>query len=143
MDLLDRYEDNEMADAYQLDSIVQPKRVRNSSLQGSEGRRYYDGTYRNVAPPIRALSIGRSLAREQIRLYDPSEHDGEGQKYVLWVKGHLKLYKAMFHKYANVAKNKGGNQKSTFDDLKASRNYVNLLEVFTFLNDFKIPQRFP
>ena len=49
----------------------------------------------------------------------------------------------MFQKYANVAKNKGGNQKATFDDLKAGRNFVNLLEVFTFLNDFKIPQRFP
>lgn len=109
MDLLDSYEDNGLADAYQLDSIVRPRRVRNTSVQGSEGRRYYDGTVRNVAPPIRALSIGRSLAREQIRLYDPSDFDGEGPKYALWVKGHLKLYKAMFHKYANVAKNKGGN----------------------------------
>lgn len=44
----------------------------------------------------------------------------------------------MFHKYANVAKNKGGHRKGTFDDLKASRNFVNLLEVFTFLNDFRI-----
>ena len=45
----------------------------------------------------------------------------------------------MFHKYANVAKNKNNNKKLTFDDLKDNRNYVNLFEVFTFLNDFKIP----
>ena len=43
----------------------------------------------------------------------------------------------MFHKYANVAKNMGGHRKGTFDDLKASLNFVNLLEV-SFLNDFKI-----
>jgi hypothetical protein len=120
-----------------------PRRIRNSSVSGSEPRQYYDGTVKNVAPPIRALSIGRSLARENIRLYDPADFESEGAKYVQWVKRHLKLYKAMFHKYANVAKNKNNNKKLTFDDLKDNRNFVNLFEVFTFLNDFKIPQRFP
>lgn len=81
-ELLGSYDNSAMVDAYQLSTISRPMRVRNASVQGSEGRQYYDGTVRNVAPPIRALSIGRSLAREQIRLYEPSEHDGEGLKYV-------------------------------------------------------------
>lgn len=50
----------------------------------------------------------------------------------------MKLYKAMFHKYATVNSNKQTIKKLTFDDMKEQKNTMSLAEVFSFLNDFKI-----
>jgi hypothetical protein len=86
--------------------------------------------------PIKAIQIGRSKIGEQMRLYDPDEWEEEGPKYVAWVKQYLRLYKAMFHKYSAISKNKGGIKKNTFDDLHNQRSIMNLFEIITFLNDF-------
>ena len=58
------------------------------------------------------------------------------------MKEHLKLYKAMFHKYATVSANKINIRKVTFDDIKDQQNTMSLTDVFSFLNDFKILQTF-
>ena len=88
--------------------------------------------------PIKALEIGKSKMNEQIKLYDPAEYQDEALKYVSWIKQYLKLYKAMFHKYTNISKNKNGLKKNTFDDMQNQRNFMNLFETFSFLNDFQI-----
>jgi hypothetical protein len=49
----------------------------------------------------------------------------------------------MFHKYTNISKNKNGLKKNTFDDMQNQRNFMNLFETFSFLNDFKILQNYP
>lgn len=54
------------------------------------------------------------------------------------MKDWLKLYKAMFNKYAgasSVAKNKAAG---TFDNLQNQKQSVSLSQVFAFLSDFKI-----
>ena len=88
--------------------------------------------------PIKALEVGKSKMTEQIKLYDPADYEGEGQKYISWIKQYLKLYKSMFHKYSAVSKNKNGLRKNTFDSLREDQNIMNLFETFTFLNDFQI-----
>jgi hypothetical protein len=93
--------------------------------------------------PIKALEIGKSKMNEQIKLYDPADYEGEGPKYISWIKQYLKLYKAMFHKYTAISKNKNGLKKQTFEQLEKQRNIMNLFETFTFLNDFRILQNFP
>lgn len=51
-------------------------------------------------------------------LYDPADYEEEGEKYILWIKQYLKLYKAMFGKYSTISKNKTGlGKKNTFDDM--------------------------
>ena len=54
------------------------------------------------------------------------------------MKDRLKLYKAMFHKYATVSASKINIRKVTFDDIKDQQNTMSLTDVFSFLNDFKI-----
>ena len=65
-------------------------------------------------------------------------HESELEKYVVWLKQYMKLYKAMFHKYATVNSNKQTIKKLTFDDMKEQKNTMSLAEVFAFLNDFKL-----
>lgn len=77
------------------------------------------GNKRSLGEPVgvRALSVGR--AKDQIVLFDIlATNDYEVQKYVVWMKEHLKLYKAMFHKYATVSSSKINIRKVTFDDIK-------------------------
>ena len=93
--------------------------------------------------PIKALEVGRSKMTEKIELYDPAEYEGEGSKYISWIKKYLKLYKAMFHKYTAISKNKNGLRKNTFDNMIEQRQIMNLFETFSFLNDFQILQNFP
>ena len=108
------------------------KRKRNSSVQSMDsmgkGRRGLTGigigevrTERRKlgerVGPIKALEVGRSKMTEKIELYDPAEYEGEGSKYISWIKKYLKLYKAMFHKYTAISKNKNGLKKNTFDNM--------------------------
>ena len=67
--------------------------------------------------PIKALEVGKSKMTEKIELYDPADYEGEGSKYISWIKKYLKLYKAMFHKYTAISKNKNGLKKNTFDNM--------------------------
>ena len=67
--------------------------------------------------PIKALEVGKSKMTEKIELYDPADYEGEGSKYISWIKKYLKLYKAMFHKYTAISKNKNGLKKHTFDNM--------------------------
>ena len=90
---------------------------------------------------VKALSVGR--AKEQIVLFDiVHTNNFEIEKYVLWMKEHLKLYKAIFHKYATVSTSKINIRKVTFDDIKDQQDTMSLTNVFSFLNDFKILQTF-
>jgi len=94
---------------------------------------------------VRALSIGREKAEREsnMKLYDlNSQTDLEINKYVIWLKTYMKLYRAMFHKYATVSQNKQQIRKHTFDDMYNEKETMNLTEIFAFLNDFQICQYF-
>lgn len=74
----------------------------------------------------------------QLRLYEVNEDSSaEQHKYLQWVKDWLKLYKAMFQKYADGAI---GNSKKpgTFDNIVDAKKFMNLACVFAFLQDFKV-----
>ena len=69
-------------------------------------------------------------------------HESELEKYMVWLKQHMKLYKAIFHKYATVSQNKLSVKKLTFDDMRDQKNTMSLTEVFAFLNDFNMNKNF-
>lgn len=50
---------------------------------------------------VRALTIGRSKVQEQFKLFHPDDDSADADFYIKWVRGHLKLYKAMFKRYAS------------------------------------------
>ena len=62
--------------------------------------------------------------------------------YYIWLKQYLKLYKAMFHKYATISQNKISIKKITFDDMKEQKTSMSLGELFAFLNDFEMNKKF-
>jgi len=55
----------------------------------------------------------------------------------------MKLYKAIFHKYAQQNITKSFLQKMTFDDIQKEKSTMNFVEVFNFMTDFKIWKNFP
>ena len=84
---------------------------------------------------MKALQVGRKI--EQIKLFDISaSSDTEIQNYLVWMKTYMKLYKAMFHKYAHVSSSKINIRKVTFDDMKEQQNLMSLAELNAFLSDF-------
>jgi hypothetical protein len=132
-----------VADAYGRDPYLSQNattpeaRAKSNSVGRTNGS--FGGRKRSLGEPVgvRALSVGR--AKEVLKLFDILQtNDYEMQNYVLWMKRYLKLYKAMFHKYATVSSNKINIRKVTFDDMKDQQNSMSLTEVFAFLNDFKI-----
>lgn len=69
----------------------------------------------------------------QIKLYDINEDSSaEQHKYLQWVKDWLKLYKAMFKKYAEGAIGKS-KPLGTFGDIVEQKKHMNLASVFSFL----------
>ena len=69
----------------------------------------------------------------QIKLYDINEDSSaEQHKYLQWVKDWLKLYKAMFKKYAEGAIGKS-KPLGTFGDIVEQKKHINLASVFSFL----------
>lgn len=82
--------------------------------------------------------IGQSLETQKIKLFDIMNCDDvETEKYHIWMRQYMKLYKAIFHKYATVSSNKSKKQL-TFDEMKDQTSTMNIAEVYLFLNDFKI-----
>lgn len=74
----------------------------------------------------------------QIKLYEINEDSSaEQHKYLQWVKDWLKLYKAMFKKYAEGAIGKS-KPLGTFGDIIEQKKHMNLASVFSFLQDFKV-----
>ena len=59
--------------------------------------------------------------------------------YIKWVRGHLKLYKAMFKRYASQQTKK----PKTFEAMTNNKEFMSLSEVYMYLNDFKVWQNFP
>lgn len=73
---------------------------------------------------------------EEVTLHGcPAE---EITKYLTWLKVNAKLYRAMFVKYSNTAKNKQPHQKLTFDLVRSNQESLSLSEVYAFLSDFKL-----
>ena len=96
--------------------------------------------------PVAALRP-LSNAQEQMKLFSLSEEvtlygcpEDEITKYLAWIKVNSRLYKAMFAKYANIARNKQPAQKLTFDQVKTNQESMNLTEVYAFLTDFSLNQ---
>lgn len=50
----------------------------------------------------------------------------------------MRLYKAMFKKYAVVSNTKVQMKKFTFEGLQEQQNTMSLQEVYAFMNDFKL-----
>jgi hypothetical protein len=48
----------------------------------------------------------------------------------------------MFKRYSTIRQNKISVRKLTFDDLKHDMGTMNILEVFEFLNDFRITHNY-
>ena len=90
---------------------------------------------------MRALTIGRSKAQEQIKLYQPEENSADSDFYIKWVRGHLKLYRAMFKRYASQQTK--SRPVKTFEDMTQAKEFMSLSEVYMYLNDFKVWQNFP
>lgn len=65
-----------------------------------------------------------------------SENQIKGYLQVL--KYFMRLYKAMFKKYAVVSNTKVQLKKFTFEGLQEQQNTMSLTEVYAFLNDFKL-----
>jgi len=58
---------------------------------------------------VRALTIAREKADQEkhLKLFDlNAQPEAEINKYVIWLKTYMKLYRAIFHKYATVSANK-------------------------------------
>ena len=96
---------------------------RSRSIQHSQEYGSILKNKRTMGEPVavRALTIGNKAKpeEERFKLFDIIQtNDIEVEKYVIWLKQHLKLYKAMFHKYATVSSSKIQIKKLTFDDMK-------------------------
>jgi len=99
---------------------------------------------RTLGDPVPVKALEQSAPGPAgLKLFDMlSCHESELEKYMVWLKQHMKLYKAMFHKYATVSANKMSVKKLTFDDMKDQKNTMSLSEVFAFMNDFNMSKNY-
>ena len=66
---------------------------------------------RSLGEPVSVKALNIALTTKSgmsnFKLFDIMQcHESELEKYVVWLKQYMKLYKAMFHKYATVNSNK-------------------------------------
>lgn len=66
------------------------------------------------------------------------DSEAEQKQYLQWVKDKLKLYKAMFNKYASSKAEKSRVKHATFEALLDQKASMSLASVYQFLADFKI-----